>query len=211
MGFTTAAAVRDGLVYIGDIDGNFFCLDAKTGEKKWAAKDRRRNRLGGQLLRRHVLFGSQDATLYCLDAKTGEERWKHQIGDQIRCSPTVIRRSLLSGRLRWQAARHRSGQRRRNWLDRNRIPHRQHAGRGGRTDLFRHRRGHVFLRRLETAQSKCGTGKTRSAGLSIRTSAALTPEAVVFGGRDKIVHARNPKTGDGCGILPPRGASIARR
>jgi outer membrane protein assembly factor BamB len=32
--------------------------------------------------------------------------------------------------------------------------------------------------------------------LPIRSSAAITPESVIFGGRDKVLHALNPKSGE---------------
>src|SRR6476661_1112838 len=96
--FESTPVVANGVAYIGDMDGNFCFLDAKTGDKKCTAKAEAEINSAANFHAGNVLFGSQDATLYCLDAKSGEEKWKHQIGDQIRCSPTVIDdRCFLAG------------------------------------------------------------------------------------------------------------------
>ncbi len=88
-GFNASPAVRGGRVYIGDVDGLFYCIDA-AGRKLWEFPtdgeiDSSANFHGG-----HVLFGSQDSFLYCLDAASGKLVWKYQSGDQIRCFPTVL-------------------------------------------------------------------------------------------------------------------------
>jgi outer membrane protein assembly factor BamB len=36
----------------------------------------------------------------------------------------------------------------------------------------------------------------RSRNLAIRSSAAVTPDVVIYGGRDKLLRAKDPKTGD---------------
>jgi len=193
--FNTAAAVKDGLAYIGDMDGNFFCLDAKTGEKKWTAKAEAEINSAANFHGGNVLFGSQDATLYCLDAKTGEEKWKHQIGDQIRCSPTVVEnRCFLAG---CDGKLH--------VID---LANGEEAGDveiGAPTGTTPVATGSLIYFGTEGATFFCidwkqlkeiwhWTDKVRSA--PIRSSAALTPQIVIFGGQDKIVHAFKPDSGD---------------
>ena len=88
-GFIASPAVRDGRLYLGDIDGKFHCLEAATGRGKVEFRDAGGNRLTANFYQDKVLVGSQDATLYCLQAGLGELVWKYSIGDQIRCSPTI--------------------------------------------------------------------------------------------------------------------------
>ena len=149
-----------------------------------------------------VLFGSQDATLYCLEAS------HRQAGLEVhdRRTDSLLahgrRRSRVSGRLRRQAAHHRSGEGR---GDRARSkstlrPARTPARRRTRV-LFRHRGLELFRHRLERGQGRCGTMKSPR-NMPFRSSAAVTEQAVIFGGRDKQVYALDPTTGTSCGNLP---------
>ncbi len=98
IGFTAAPAVRDDRVYIGDIDGHFHCIDAKSGERLWHHEAGAEVDSGANFFGDKVLFGSQDSVLYCLMADSGELVWKHSINDQIRCSPTIVEdRIFLAG------------------------------------------------------------------------------------------------------------------
>ena len=89
IGFTTAPAYRDGLIYIGDLDGKFFCVD-ESGKKVWefAAEDSIDS--SANFYKNMVLFGSRDAKLYALDAKSGELIWQLDTSDQVRCSISVV-------------------------------------------------------------------------------------------------------------------------
>lgn len=194
-GFKAAAAVRDGLVYVGDIDGNLYCLDIKNGEKKWSAQSDGEIDASANFHRGNVLFGSQDATLYCLDAKTGEQQWKHTIGDQIRCSPTVIEdHCFLAG-----------CDQKLHVID---LAHGEETGVieiGAPTGTTPAADGDLIYFGTEGDTFFCINWKKpeevwrwqdKSRSLPIRSSAALTKSAVIFGGQDKIVRAIEPKFGE---------------
>ena len=94
--FTASPAYHDGKIYIGDIDGIFYCFD-EQGELKWfyeaGSEISSANFYDG-----NVLFGSQDAKLYLLDSETGEKKWDLKTPDQIRCSVTVVKdRAFVAG------------------------------------------------------------------------------------------------------------------
>jgi eukaryotic-like serine/threonine-protein kinase len=194
-GFTAAAAVRDGLVYIGDMDGTFFCLDAKTGEKRWDATSDGEIDSAANFYGDNVLFGSQDNTLYCLDAKSGKKQWTHQIGDQIRCSPTVVENSCFlagcDGKLHVVDLH--------NGEETGAVEINSPTGctpaADGDVIFFGTEGGSFFCVNWKQLQ-KAWTWQDKAKGLSIRSSAALTDQTVVFGGRDKIVHARDRKSGE---------------
>ena len=77
-------------MYIGDSDGMFYCLDARSGKKKWKFQTDAEINSSANFYKNCVLFGSQDAKLYCLKADSGEVVWKYESHDQIRCFPTVV-------------------------------------------------------------------------------------------------------------------------
>ncbi|HZZ30094.1 MAG TPA: PQQ-binding-like beta-propeller repeat protein [Pirellulales bacterium] len=194
-GFTAAAAVRDGRVYIGDMDGNFLCLDAQTHEKKWTATAGAEIDSAANFYHDVVLFGSQDTTLYCCNAASGKQQWTHQIGDQIRCSPTVVEDCCFlagcDGKL--HVIDLHDGQE--TGAVEIAAPTGSTPAASGELIYFG-TEGGTFLcvnwKRLE----KVWDWQDRLRGQSIRSSAALTDKAVIFGGRDKMVHALDPKTGD---------------
>lgn len=97
LGFVTAPAIRDGRIYIGDIDGIFHCFD-RTGKEQWKFTTDAEIDSSANFYRDRVLFGSQDTNLYALDAESGELQWRVETADQVRCSATVIEnRGFVAG------------------------------------------------------------------------------------------------------------------
>jgi eukaryotic-like serine/threonine-protein kinase len=205
-GFATAAAVRDGLIYVGDMDGTFICLDAKSGEKKWTFKADGEIDSAANFYQENVLFGSQDATLYCLNAKTHELQWKHQIGDQIRCSPTVVEdRCFLAGCDGKLHVIDLTNGQETGAVEIDSPTGCTPAAAGDR--IFFGTEGATFLC-VDWKQLKIDwqwTEKKRSQ--SIRSSAAITPEIVIVGGRDKAVHAFQP---DGQQPIQPKWEFVTK-
>lgn len=215
IGISAAAAVRDGLVYVGDIEGRFYCLDAKSGKPAWQIKDPESGETlpffaagaeingGPNFHGENVLFGSQDATLYCLDAKTGEVVWKHTIDDQIRCAPTIVEgRAFLAG---CDGKLHIIDVTKGEAVDS--VPIESPTGSTpaalGDHVYFGTEAGEFFnidWRKAEVVWKYHGPQKS----LSIRSSAAVTEDLVVFGGRDKLVHGVDPKTGEARWTFPTR-------
>ncbi len=88
-GFTASPSIHEQKIYIGDNDGMFRRLDLKTGGVEWeyqtnAQIDSAANFHGG-----NVIFGSQDASVYGLSTADGSVKWKHTIDDQVRCSIVI--------------------------------------------------------------------------------------------------------------------------
>jgi outer membrane protein assembly factor BamB len=194
-GFNTAAAVRDGLVYIGDINGNFYCLDAKTGERKWSASTGEEIDSAANFHDKNVLFGSQDAKLYCLDAKTGEKRWDHEIGGQIRCSPTVIEgHCFLAGCDGKLHVIDLSDGEESSSIEIEAPTGTTPAAVGNL--IYFGTEGSTFFCIDWKQPKEIWRWQDKVRRPPIRSSAAVTANAVVFGGHDKIVHARNPKNGE---------------
>jgi outer membrane protein assembly factor BamB len=193
-GFPGSAAVRDGRVYIGDYDGRLHCLDVNGGKLIWSFEAQGEINASPNFHKQHVLFGSQDATLYCLDCVSGQLVWKHTIEDQIRCAPTIVEsRAFLAGC---------DGK-----LHIINVDNGQEIGSveiqaptgvtpavlGDRV-YFGTEGGDLFC--VDWRQAKAiWTFHDPSSDQSIRSSPAVTAEAVIFGSRSKQVYALHPESG----------------
>lgn len=97
-GFDAAAAVQDGRVYSGDLEGNFYCFDAKTGDVKWTFEASAEINSGANFYKDMVLVGAHDGNLYCLKADDGSLVWKYGINEPIQCFPTIVgNRGFVAG------------------------------------------------------------------------------------------------------------------
>ncbi len=89
LGFNASPAWHNGRIYIGDLEGIFYCIGT-DGKELWRFSAGAQIDSGAGFFGDSVLFTSQDAFLYCLDTKTGAKLWEVETGDQLRCSPTVV-------------------------------------------------------------------------------------------------------------------------
>ncbi len=193
-GFSAAPAVREGCVYVGDIDGRFHCLDAESGQERWHFDTEGEINSSANFHANHVLFGSQDAMLYCLDASSGQLVWKYESADQIRCSPTIAEdRTFVAGcdgRL--------------HIIDLNtgkQVADVELEGPTGCTPAvlgpvaYVGTEGRTFLA-IDWKRAKIlWQYENPKHSAPIRSSAAVTPELVIFGSRDKQVYALETATG----------------
>ena len=95
--FSASPAYHQGRIFIGDVDGIFYCFD-EDGELQWFYETESDISSSPNFYDGGVLFGSQDANLYLLDTQTGEKKWQLETPDQIRCSVTVAQdRAFVAG------------------------------------------------------------------------------------------------------------------
>ena len=100
IGFTAPAAVKDQQVFVGDADGQFWCLEAKTGRPLWRYRTGGEINAGANFIDDAVLVGSQDGTLYRFQADTGKLEWKFTIeasGGIQSCPSFADNRALFGG------------------------------------------------------------------------------------------------------------------
>ena len=97
-GVHSSPAVAGGLVLVGADDQKVYALEAKTGAKRWEFK------AGGIHVRSSpavadgmVFVGSDDERLYALDAATGAKRWEFKTGGDVHSSPAVADGLVLVG------------------------------------------------------------------------------------------------------------------
>ena len=99
-------AVVDGVLYFGSSDGNFYAIDAKSGNGRWLF------RTGGAVTSSPAIadgiayFASRDGFLYAVDTRTGKQRWRVRLGkdlgdqnywDYYLSSPVIVNRTLYIG------------------------------------------------------------------------------------------------------------------
>jgi alpha-amylase len=80
---------RDNL-YFGDMAGNFFAVDLKTGKEKWKFIAAKGVGSSPTLVDGVAYFGDAEGNLRAVDTRTGQEKWKHTIGAEIVSSPAVV-------------------------------------------------------------------------------------------------------------------------
>ena len=97
-GFKSSPTVAAGTVYLGDEDGVMHAVNAATGAGLWKFTS------GGEIfscaavIDQRVLFGSYDNCLYCLHQKDGTLAWKFETQGYVHCSPAVVEgRTFIAG------------------------------------------------------------------------------------------------------------------
>lgn len=68
--------VANGLVYVGDWNGDVYALAADTGKTRWVFHTGGKVKGGVALFGDRVFVGSYDGRVYALDALTGKEIWR---------------------------------------------------------------------------------------------------------------------------------------
>jgi len=194
LGFNAPAAVYQGRVYVGDTEGRFFCLDAKTGEPLCAHETQAEINAAANIYEDSVIFGSQDASLYRLRLETLELVWKFTIDDMIQCAPTVIgNKGFIAGcdgRLHIVNLDTGEGI---NAVD---ILAQSGATPAASGDyVFCGTYGESFFGINWRDAKIVWEHRHPRRGYPFQSSAALTPEMVVVGGRDKMIHGLDPRTG----------------
>lgn len=89
LGFATSPTYHNGMIYAGDIDGLFHCVN-DSGEQVWTYQTDAIISSSANIYKDNVIVGSQDANLYCFDGKTGDIVWKFPAADEIQCTPTIV-------------------------------------------------------------------------------------------------------------------------
>jgi outer membrane protein assembly factor BamB len=73
----SSPAVSDGIVYVGSSFGNFYALDALTGDEIWSYPIMARS--SPAVVDGRVFVGSLDDNVYALNASTGDKIWNYTI------------------------------------------------------------------------------------------------------------------------------------
>lgn len=88
-GFKSAPTVTADAVYIGDEEGKFHAIDRVTGRQRWTFETQGEIYSSAAVADGRVIFGSYDNSLYCLGETDGKLKWKFETGGYVHCSPAV--------------------------------------------------------------------------------------------------------------------------
>lgn len=89
VGIYASPAMANNRVYIGDDEGHFYCLNAKTGATLWQYKADARIYSTAAIADNKVVFGSTDNSIYCLNATSGELIWAYATPKAVMGSPVI--------------------------------------------------------------------------------------------------------------------------
>lgn len=191
--FKAPVGVRQGRVYVGDADGLFHCLEAASGKKLWTFETGSEITAGPNFAGDNVLIGSYDETLYCL-GPDGKPLWTFKAEGPVNGSPTVAgNRTFVAG---CDSALH--------VLDTASGKELLAVDLGGQSGATPAALGeHIYVGTMTNEflaiDLQKGEVAWRFQAASRRqpfyASAAVTPELVVVGSRDKRVYGLDRKTG----------------
>jgi len=90
-GFESSPLVANGKVYIGDLAGIFHCVSADGGKKLWTfdAESGQPIHASANLVGDKVIFGDDGANVICLNAEDGKKVWLIETGDRVNATPAI--------------------------------------------------------------------------------------------------------------------------
>jgi outer membrane protein assembly factor BamB len=208
-GIEAAPLVLDGIVYIGSSDANVYALEAATGKLKWkyATGDKV---LGGANYAKNpagdgvwLLIGSYDSNLHCVDAATGQAVWTHSTDNYINGSPAL----LPSGEIVFGGCD--SYIHVLQLADGKEVRQIESEAYIASSVAVMDGLGYVgnYGNLVIAFDPKTGEikWKYRDRNFPYYSSAALTADRVIIGGRDKRLHCIDRATGQGIWTFQSRG------
>lgn len=97
--YTCSPSVADDKVFMGFVDRDFYCFDARDGEILWITDPK----IGLRCLttpiiyKDKIIFGSSDGHVYCLNQKDGEIVWKFKTTGEVHSTPILAEDMLYVG------------------------------------------------------------------------------------------------------------------
>jgi eukaryotic-like serine/threonine-protein kinase len=85
----SSPAYGGGVVYIGNLEGWLNAVNASDGKKLWAFKTGSEIKSSPVVVGDRVLIGSYDQHLYCLSARNGSVLWKVRTDGPVHATPSI--------------------------------------------------------------------------------------------------------------------------
>ena len=199
----SSPCVGNGVVYVGDLAGTFHAVNMADGKALWTFKTQGEIKSSPVLVGDRVLVGSYDEHLYCLSALSGKLLWKFGINGPVHCTAGVMEGiAYISGcDEAFRAVRIADGKE---------VFNVSSEAYTGASPV------------LVAEAAYFGTFNNEVLGVDLRakrimwryqhperqfpfySSAALVDGKLIVGGRDKLLHCLNAKTGKGIWTFPTR-------
>ena len=85
----SSPAYGNGVVYIGDLSGVLHAVNAPDGKRLWTFKSGNEIKSSPVVVGDRVLIGSYDENLYCLSTRNGSVLWKVKTNGPVHSTPSV--------------------------------------------------------------------------------------------------------------------------
>ena len=189
----SSPCIADGVIYVGDLAGVVHAV-GKDGKALWTFKAGSEIKASPVVVDDRVLIGSYDETLYCLAAKTGKVLWQFRINGPVHCTVSVSNGiAYVSGCDEiFRAIRISDGK------EVYTVSSGAYTGASpalqGPSAFFGTFSNEVLSVNLQSRQL-VWRYENKQRQFPFYSSAALADGKVVLGGRDKLVHCLDAKTG----------------
>ena len=190
----SSPAVGGGLVFIGDLAGVFHAVQARDGRGVWTYKTGGEIKSSPVLVGDRVLIGSYDGDLYCFQARDGKTLWRFRTENYVHGTPAIVDGvAYFAG---CDEIFH--GVRVTDGREAFKLPAGGNTASSvafeGETAFFGNFNNEVVSLNLRTRrQGWAYSHPTRQ--FPFYSSPAVVEGSVVIGGRDKMVHCLDAKTG----------------
>lgn len=95
--FSSTAAIDEGVVFLGDLDGELYAFDLNTGDLKWKKETETGFKAPLGVRGDKIYAGDYDGIFHCFSKKDGSEIWKHDAQAEIDSSPNFYKDLVLFG------------------------------------------------------------------------------------------------------------------
>ncbi|HTG95031.1 MAG TPA: PQQ-binding-like beta-propeller repeat protein [Pyrinomonadaceae bacterium] len=85
----SSPAYSNGVIYIGDLNGWLHAVNSKDGKKIWAFKTGSEIKSSPVVVGDYVLIGSYDENLYCVSTRNGSLAWKFRTNGPVHSTPSI--------------------------------------------------------------------------------------------------------------------------
>jgi len=187
----SSPAYSNGVVYIGDLGGWFHAVNASDGKKLWAFKTGTEIKSSPVVVGDRVLIGSYDENLYCLNTRDGSQAWKFKTNGPVHSTPSIFNGMALFAGCdeQFRAIRISDGK------EVFSVSSDAYTGASpairGDSAFYGTFNNEVLMVNL-TTRKVAWRYEHPQRKFPFYSSAAVTADRVVLGGRDKMVHAINP-------------------
>ncbi len=87
----SSAAIVDGAVYVGSMDGRLHAIDLATGKARWTYATAGPVQESSPCVSDGIVFvGDLEGVVHAVDAATGKARWTFKTGGEIKSSPNCL-------------------------------------------------------------------------------------------------------------------------
>ena len=93
----STAAVVDGIVYVGALNGILYAIDAQSGKEKWTYQVEGQIKASPSIHNEVVYFGDGDGIFHAVDINTQEAKWQFTTEGEIISSANIVGDRVLFG------------------------------------------------------------------------------------------------------------------